>query len=202
MGLPAEKPRLTAEEYLALEREAKFKSEFFDGEMFAMAGGTVIHSLIATNLVSQMRTRLRGKPCLPFNSDLRILVEESELYTYPDLSVVCGPLHTATPEGDVLLNPTLIAEVLSDSTEAYDRGKKFELYRKIPTLREYLLVSQKEPRIEAFSRTKTGPWQFREAAGLSAKLKIPCLDIALSLKEIFANVTFAPSSIRAQIKRS
>jgi Uma2 family endonuclease len=196
MGVPEPRKQLTEAEYLALERRAEFKSEFYDGEMFAMAGGSPTHSLIATNLAGELRARLKGKPCLPYNSDLRLKIEATGLCTYPDLSVVCGPLQFAPGQDDTFVNPTLLAEVLSDSTEAYDRGKKFEHYRQIPTLREYLLVSQKEPRIEQFLRQPNGEWTLREAAGLAAVLTLVSLDITLSLAEAFANVQFLSAAIR------
>ena len=182
--------------YLAIERAADFKSEFFDGEMFAMSGGTPMHSLIATNLAREMGNPLKGRPCVLFNSDLRLKIVATGLCTYPDLSVVCGPLELAGAEDDVIVNPTLLAEVLSDSTEAYDRGKKFEHYRQIPTLKEYLLVSQKEPRIEQFLRDDSSEWRLREAAGLEARLELPSVKITIALSEVFANVKFEPSSLR------
>ena len=196
MAVPELIHRLSEAEYLAVERAADFKSEFFDGEMFAMSGGTPMHSLIATNLAREIGNQLKGRPCVPFNSDLRLKIIATGLCTYPDLSVVCGPLELAGAEDDVIVNPTLLAEVLSDSTEAYDRGKKFEHYRQIPTLKEYLLVSQKEPRIEQFLRDESNEWRLREAAGLEARLELPSLKITIALSEVFANVKFGPSSLR------
>ena len=190
--------RFTQREYLELERHAEFKSEFFQGEMFAMSGGTPLHSQIATNLAAEFRNRLKGRPCIPYNSDLRLKVETTGLLTYPDLSVVCGPLQLATGTDDTVVNPTVIVEVLSDSTEAYDRGKKFENYRLMPSLREYLLVSQKEPRIDQFIRQENEQWLLREAAGLEATLALPALEIKISLAEVFAGVEFAPAPIRAR----
>jgi Uma2 family endonuclease len=196
MAIPKTVRQLTETEYLAIERAAAFKSEFFDGEVFAMAGGSPMHSLIATNLASEVRTHLKGRPCVPFNSDLRLKIVASGLYTYPDLSVVCGPLEFADEQEDTITNPTLLAEVLSDSTEGYDRGKKFEHYRQLPALREYLLVSQKEPRIEQFVRGDDGEWRLREAAGLEGQIQVPSLQISLSLAEVFANVKFEASPLR------
>jgi len=188
--------RLTESDYLALERAAEFKSEFFDGEMFAMAGGTAMHSLIATNVAGEFINRLRGRPYVPFNADLRIKVEKTGLLTYPDLSFICGALRFVEGTDDTVINPTLLVEVLSDSTEAYDRGRKFENYREIPSLKEYLLVSQKDPRAELFIRQGDGRWLLQEAAGLQATLAVPSLEITLALSEIFANVQFAPTTIR------
>jgi Uma2 family endonuclease len=197
MPVPESPRRLTENEYLAIERAAEFKSEFFEGEMFAMAGGTPQHSLIATNLAREFGNRLRAGNCVPYNADLRIKIETSGLYTYPDLSVICGPLEFAEGTNDTVVNPSVLVEVLSDSTEAYDRGKKFGHYRQIPTLREYLLVSQKEPRIEQFIRREDGRWLLNEAAGMGASIEIPSLQISLSLNEVFDKVSFVPVPIRA-----
>ena len=197
MGVPEPVHRLTEAEYLDLERLAEFKSEFFNGEVFAMAGGTPMHSLIATNAASEFRTRLKGRTCVAFNADLRLKVEATGLLTYPDLSVICGGLQFADGQEDTVVNPTVLVEVLSDSTEAYDRGKKFEQYRQIPSLREYLLVSQKEPRIEQFIRQEGGQWLWREAAGLPARLALPSLEITLELAEVFAQVEFVRAPFRA-----
>ncbi|MBI2950427.1 MAG: Uma2 family endonuclease, partial [Verrucomicrobia bacterium] len=144
MAVAKTAPRLSEAEYLEIERQAEFKSEFYDGEMFAMAGGSPQHSLVSVNTVAELRDKLKSR-CVVFNAGLRVKVEATGLLTYPDASVVCGPQRFF--EEDTLLNPGLIVEVLSDSTEAYDRGKKFEHYRQIASLREYLLVSQTEPRI-------------------------------------------------------
>jgi Uma2 family endonuclease len=197
MPVPGTLSRLTETEYLEFERAAEYKSEFFDGEMFAMAGGTPQHSLIGANLVAEFRNRLKDKPCTAYNADLRIKVEATGLYSYPDLSVVCGPLQFAQGTDDTVLNPTVLVEVLSDSTEAYDRGRKFENYRQIPGLREYLLVSQKEPRIEQFIRQPDGHWLLIEAAGMEKTLALPSLQITISLAEIFLKVEFVAGPFRA-----
>lgn len=182
-------------EYLAIERSASTKSEFYDGEMFAMAGGTALHSLIGTNVAGEFRNKLRGKHCVPYNADLRIQVQATGLFTYPDLSVICGPLQFADAD-DTVTNPSVLVEVLSPSTEAYDRGQKFLQYRQIPSLREYLLVSQHEPLLELFVRQDNNLWSLREAAGLDARLEIPSLEITVSLAEIYANVDFLPQPLR------
>jgi Uma2 family endonuclease len=194
MSVPSPVHRLTEAEYLEAERQAQFKSEFFDGEVFAMAGGSPRHSLIAGNVLAELRSHLKGRPCVVFNSDLRVKVEATGLLTYPDVSVVCGPQRLF--EDDTLLNPRLVAEVLSESTEAYDRGRKFRHYRQIDSLHEYLLISQAEPRLELFIRQDNGQWLLREAAGLETTLELPCLEIILALAEVFAKVEFAPSPVR------
>jgi Uma2 family endonuclease len=187
---------LTEAEYLRLERQAEFRSEYFDGEIFAMAGGTGAHSLIAINLAAELRNLLKDANCVVYNADLRVKVEATGLLTYPDVSIICGEQRFLDEEEDTLLNPGVIIEVLSDSTEAYDRGKKFEHYRQIPTCREYLLVSQKEPRVEQFIRQANGEWVLKEAAGLTAELKLPSLGVVLRLAEIFAKVQFTPGRLR------
>jgi Uma2 family endonuclease len=184
-----------------MERRAEFKSEFFNGEVFALAGGSLAHSLIATNLAREFGNRLRTHACTAFNSDLRLKVEATGLYTYPDLSVVCGPLRFAGPERDTIVNPTLLAEVVSDSTEAYDRGAKFGHYRQIPSLQEYLLVSQWEPRIEQFVRQPNGQWLLGVAQGMEAALELPSLGITIALGEVFAKVEFTPAPLRAGTPR-
>jgi Uma2 family endonuclease len=164
--------------------------------MFAMAGGTRAHSLVATNLARELGNRLKTRSCVTYNADLRVKVEATGLLTYPDVSVVRGPQRFLDAEEDTLLNPTLLAEVWSDSTEAYDRGRKFAHYRLIPSLRHYLLVSQKEPRIELLSQAGGGEWRWREVTGLDGLLPLPALEIDLSLSEVFFQVVFSSSSTR------
>jgi Uma2 family endonuclease len=196
MAVPETIPHLTEAEYLERERLADFRSEFFDGEMFAMAGGTLRHSLIATNLAREFGNKLQNKRCTAFNADLRIKIDATGLFTYPDLSVICGDPKFVDETEDTVTNPTLIVEVLSDSTEAYDRGKKFEHYRQIPSLREYLLVSQKEPRVEQFIRQENGGWLLKEVNGLDTTLFSPALETTIALAEIFSRVEFSPSPLR------
>ena len=183
---------LTEAEYLAIERRAEFKSEFFDGEMFAMAGGTPNHSLIASNLNFALRTQLKGCPCRVYTSDLRVKVQSSGLYTYPDVSVVCGHEQLEDEQDDVLLNPTVIIEILSDSREAYDRGRKFELYRGLASLREYVLVSQHKPLIEQYVRQDSGAWLLHETAGLEGKVNFLSLGITIEMADVYTDIRFVP----------
>ena len=196
MSQPQLKVRITPQEYLRRERAAEFKSEFFDGEIFAMSGGSPPHSLIKTNLVCELCNRLKGHSCTAYDSDLRIKVDATGLYTYPDASVICGSLEfdEEDKQRHTVINPTLIAEVLSPTTEAYDRGKKFNHYRRILSLREFLLVSQDEARIERFLRNADGTWTLTEASGLDAILHLPSLGIDLSLNEVYAKVDFAQAA--------
>jgi Uma2 family endonuclease len=198
MALTQNAPRLSEAEYLRLERQAVFRSEYFDGETFAMAGGTRAHSLIAVNLAGELSRELKSTDCVTYNTDLKVKVEATGLMTYPDVSIACGEQRFLDEEEDVLLNPKAVFEVLSDSTEAYDRGKKFENYRQIPSLRDYVLVSQTEPRIEMFSRQANDEWTLKEAVGLNAELRIESLRITLRLAEVFAKVKFVSPRLRAK----
>jgi Uma2 family endonuclease len=192
MGRAAEsRQRLTEEEYLASERLSATRHEFFNGEIFAMAGGTANHSLIATNLLTRLSSLLQ-KRCLVFNSDLRVKVQNTGLYTYPDAIAVCDRPELAGDKQDILLNPSLIAEVLSETTEAYDRGEKFRHYQTIPSLQTYLLVSQDKPQVEQFRRLENLRWEYTQSTGLESSLELSAHSIALNLGEIYANITFPP----------
>ena len=183
------KTRINPEEYLAIERRAETKSEYLDGEMFAMTGVTRRHSLVTTNLVREISQRLIDRPCEVHSSDLRVHIPMTGLYTYPDLAVVCGePRFQEDQEVDTLLNPTLIIEVLSPTTEAYDRGKKFEHYNAVESLAEYVLVSQTAPRVEQFVRQDGGHWLFTATSGLDAKVLFPTIGCELALAEIYHKV--------------
>lgn len=195
MNVAMAKNRLSEAEYLTRERRAEVKSEFFEGEIFAMAGGTREHSLIGANLTRALGNRLENRPCITYNAGLRIKVEATGLLTYPDVSVVCGPERFPDEERDTLLNPTLLGEVLSDSTEAYDRGAKFSHYRLIPSLQHVLFVSQKEPRVECYTRTGN-EWRFNEALGLDATLELPALEITIALSDVFTKVEFGARTPR------
>src|SRR5262245_46847116 len=138
MASPAEIPRVTPEQYLVLERKADFKSEYLNGYIIAMAGASREHNLIAGNLHGELRSQLKGRPCETYVSDMRVFIDRTGLYTYPDIVAVCGEARFQDDGVDTLLNPTVIVEVLSDSTERYDRGRKFGHYRQLPSLREYV----------------------------------------------------------------
>ena len=179
---------LTEEQYLAVERAAEFKSEFLDGVMYATSGGSPRHSSLAVNVVAQRHATLRGSQCKPFNSDLRVRVSP-RMYAYPDVSVVCGKLQLAD-EKDVLLNPIVIFEVLSPSTEQYDRGVKFQLYRTIPSLREYILVDQNRVQVEQYVYQDASTWILRDHQGLDAELKLDSIGASLPLRLIYDGVDF------------
>lgn len=183
--------KLTPEEYLKIERKAEFKSEYFRGEMFAMAGAKRNHTKIVGNLSGLLWQHLKGKDCEFHPNDMRVFVPKTGLYTYPDLVVVCGEVKFQDDVFDTLLNPTLLIEVLSDSTEGYDRGKKFQHYRSIETLREYVLVSQDEARIEKYVKSGDGFWVLSEAVGLGAEIKFDAIDCVIALGEVYDKVNFS-----------
>jgi Uma2 family endonuclease len=179
---------LTAEQYLEIERKAEFKSEFYNGEMFAMSGGSLEHSRLAARLIALFERHTLEKGCAVFTSDLRLLVEPAGLYTYPDLSVVCGTPALADAQMDVLLNPVLVVEVLSPSTEQYDRGTKVKLYRGIPSLRECMLVSQKSPEIELYRRENDETWSILTAKTLDSTLELTSIGYTLQLRDLYRGI--------------
>ena len=180
----------TPEEYLALERAADYKSEYVAGEIFAMAGASVDHNTIAGNIFRLLGNQFQGRPCRVFMSDLRVQIAATAMYTYPDVVAVCGPLELASGPRDTLLNPTVIVEVLSPSTEAYDRGAKFDHYWRLPSLTEYVLVAQDQVRVEHFARQGDG-WLLTVARALDETLRLPSLDAILPLAAIYENIEFA-----------
>ena len=183
-------PRLTPEEYLELDRASQFRNEYYNGHMYAMSGGSVPHAIIIGNLTRETGNALKGRPCFVAPSDLRVGVSPDGLYTYPDVVVVCGEIKVLDGRNDTVLNPILIIEVLSPSTEACDRGFKSAQYRTLETLQEYALVSQTEPRVEIFRRQTSGDWLLSEALGLEAVCHFDSVDSSVKLSEIYANVTF------------
>ena len=187
-----EKPMMTAAEYLARERAAATKSEFCDGEIFAMAGTSKNHARIVMNFSRELSNLLKGRKCEPFASDLRVKVEASGLYTYPDFLVVGDDAQFEDAHLDTLLNPALIIEVLSDSTEQYDRVKKFDFYRAMPSLQEYVLVSQSAPRVEQFLRTPAADWIYRVTTDPAAGVQFPSISCQIALAEIYDRVEFPP----------
>ena len=184
-------PRLTPEQYLEIERAEEFRHEYYDGRMYAMSGASYPHVLITGNLNFALRTQLRTRPCVVGTSDFRVRVSPDGLYTYPDVVVLCGEPKFADNQADTLLNPVLLIEVLSPSTEAYDRGFKFAQYRKLETLREYALVSQSEPRVEVFGRRDDGHWMLSEFVGMEDSCRLESIDCRIALAGIYDKVTFS-----------
>jgi len=180
---------VTPESYLELERASDTKSEYFDGEIFAMAGASLQHNRITRNLMLALGQQLRNSGCEVLSGDMRVKVEASGLYTYPDVVVACGEIRLEDEYLDTLLNPTAIFEVLSPSTANYDRGEKFSQYRRIASLQEYLLVSQDRCRVERYLR-RGDEWTFTEFSGLEATLNLPSIDCELNLAEVYERVQF------------
>ena len=185
-------PQLTPQQYLDIERKAAFKSEFFRGEMFAMAGASLQHNRISVNLIAGVSNHLRGQPCEVYGSDMRVHVDRTGLYTYPDVVIACGEQRFADTQSDTLLNPKVLIEILSDSTEKYDRGTKSAHYRQIDSLQEYVLVSQSEPRVEVYQRLPDGNWLLREALAIDQSITLASVGVTLPLPEIYLRVEFPP----------
>ena len=187
MGHAVLKPRLTPEEYLAFERASEERHEYADGEVFSMFGGTIAHSATASGIARELGIALAGRPCVVLNADMRIHVEATGRYVYADVSVLCDKPLFHDGRSDTLLNPRLIVEVLSDSTEAYDRGDKFVGYRTIPSLRTYVLASQREARIEVFSLQADGSWALR-TYGPGERAALTDIDVLLDVDAVYKGV--------------
>ena len=192
-------PFLTPEQYLEIERKAECKSEYWSGQMFAMAGASREHNLISLNVAAEARFHLRGGPCETYTNDMRVQVSATGLYTYPDVAVVCGEPLFLDSEVDTLLNPLVLVEVLSDSTGSYDRGGKWKNYQRLDSLQEYVLISQEEPRVERYVRQPNGQWLYSQVDGLDAVLPLDALGVTLPLSEIYARVKFPPSQEEAAL---
>lgn len=182
---------ITPEEYLELERQAETKSEYFRGETYAMAGASRAHNLIVTNAILNLGTRLKGRPCEIYANDMRVKVGPTGLYTYPDIVVVCGRPMFEDRCSDTLLNPTIIAEVLSQSTESYDRGIKFEHYRTLESLTDYLLISQDKASIEHRTRQSGDTWLLGIYQGVETIVPLSSLAVELPLAEIYDKIEWS-----------
>lgn len=188
-----QKPFLTPEQYLEIERRADVKSEYLSGQMFQMAGGSPDHALITGNLIGELRAQLKGRPCRAYSSDLRVTIMPMGLRTYPDVTVLCGEPHFHPLDLDSLINPTVIVEVLSPSTESYDRGEKFAHYRRLASLQEYILVSQERIRVERFVRQENGAWLMTEFSLPTEALPLESLGVSIPLTEIYDKIQFSPT---------
>ena len=180
---------LSPEEYLVIERQAEYKSEYVDGVIYMLAGSSKHHNLIAGNIITELNIQLRKTPCEVFPSDMKVRVPDSRKFFYPDISVVCDESRFADDERDVLLNPVLIVEILSESTAAFDRGKKFQSYQQIESLQEYLLVSQDEHVLEHFLRQENDHWLYTKSSGLDEILELPNVKCQLALRDIYNKTT-------------
>ena len=181
----AERSQLTADEYLAWEREQPVRHEFYHGEVFAMAGGSMRHNALCGRVIESFGAQLRGR-CVVLTSDQRVVAAQRDRYVYPNVSAVCGPAIAEPGANDVLANPTILVEVLSSSTEQYDRGLKWEGYQRIESLTDYVLVSQTEPRIEHFRRDRTRTWVY-QFAGAGERLVLSS-GVELDVDAIFAGM--------------
>ena len=191
MSSPLALPTFSAEEYLSLERAWDLRHEYLDGFVYAMAGESPQHSIICFNLNGIMHAQLKGTPCRGYSPNMKVCTNPSGLYAYPDLAVVCGEPTYHDQHGDVLTNPTVIFEVLSPSTEAYDRGEKSLRYRtQIESLQDYVLVAQDRPRVERFSRQPDGTWAQTTVEGLAGVLSLPALDCQLALADLYNRIEF------------
>lgn len=182
------KSYLTPEEYLELERSADYKSEYLNGQVFAMGGASPNHVLIVTNVVSEFRSQLKKRPCTVYSTDLRVRVSPTGLYTYPDVVVVCGAPEFSDTHRDTLTNPTLIVEVLSKSTKDYDRGEKFEQYRAIETFVEYVLIAQDKHHVEHYSRQADRTWILSETNRVEDVIELNSIGCDLAVSEIYDKV--------------
>jgi len=180
--------KITREAYLDLERKAEIKSEFFDGEMFAMAGASRKHNLILCNIISILRNQLIDGPCNVYPSDMKVRVERINKYAYPEIAIACEPELFEDDHNDILLNPVVVIEILSDATEAYDRGKKFIHCQFIPSLVEYILVSQHSHEVERFVRQKEGAWIYSRHDGPEGRVPVGAAGCELPLWEIYRSV--------------
>jgi Uma2 family endonuclease len=187
---------LTTQEYLARERKAAIRSEFFRGEMFAMAGASWEHTIIKDNIAREAGAQLKGGPCHVLTSDMRVKVDATGLYTYPDIVIVCEKPQFEDNQFDTLLNPRVVVEVLSESTEKYDRGRKFAHYRQVTSLQEYVLVAQDQPLVERFLRQADGSWLLKAVAGLSETFSCGSIDVQIPLAEIYRGVEFPETTDR------
>lgn len=196
------KSKFTVQEYLEMERKAVEKHEYYKGEIFAlhragdvsismMSGAGARHNIISINLIRELAVALRGKPCKPYGSDMRISIPENSLYTYPDVSIICGDIISSEEDKDTAVTPVIIIEILSPSTSQYDRGEKFKLYRDIPVLKEYILVDSESVTIESFRLNERNHWELQEYKNLSDILFVPTVEVSISLHDIYEGTKLA-----------
>ncbi len=185
------KQKMSIEEYLEMENAADEKHEYYKGQIFAMSGAKMPHNRITSNLLIALGLKLKGKKCQPYGSDARIHIESNTLFTYPDISIICGEIITLNNDDYNVLNPTVIIEVLSKSTKNYDRGEKFKLYRDITSLKEYILVDSESIHIEIFRLNENGHWELEEYNSLTETVIIKSIDETVFLSDIYDGVRMA-----------
>jgi Uma2 family endonuclease len=186
------KPLLTPQQYLDRERIAEFRSEFYEGEMFAMAGASEVHNLIVANCIVVLGGQLKKRPCRVYPSDLKLFIRATGLFTYPDLMVICGESEFEFDRNDVIVNPNLLVEVLSDSTEGYDRGKKFLHYRAIPSLQEVVFIAQDRASVESYRRADDGQWILSASSHLDCDHHLTSIQCDLPLADVYDKVKLEP----------
>jgi Uma2 family endonuclease len=196
MAVPLTRKRFTPAEYYALERNAAYKSDYYEGEIFDMSGGTSTHSLISTNVIAALWSKMRDHPCTVYESNMRLAILATGLRTYPDASVYCEPLiyDPEDPENTTATNPSVVFEVLSPSTQAYDRGLKSENYRRVETLKAYALIAQDAAYVQLFERNADGTWSAgADFRGIDSAVTLASLGVTLPLAEIYRRVVFPNS---------
>lgn len=182
------KQKVSIEDYLERENASREKHEYYKGEIFAMSGAKVPHVMVCDNILAALKQKLKGKPCKPFGSDLRIHIEANTLFTYPDISIACGDIVTLNNDNFNVLNPSALIEVLSDSTKNYDRGDKFKLYRDIPSLKEYVLVDSENIGVEIFRLNAAQRWELEEYNKASKGFDIRAVDVFLEMEDVYEGV--------------
>ena len=192
-------PRYAFENYLTTKHQTKIQHKYTDGQVFAMVGASTEHNIIVANITAALVAQLKDRPCLVFANDMKVRIDKAGACKYPDLAALCGDAELFDERRDVLLNPSVIVEVLSASTEAYDRGEKFALYRRLPSLREYALVSQDKPCVELFSRQADGGWLLTEYAEDEATISLPSIGCLLVLRDLYHKVAFRLSEGGPQV---
>jgi Uma2 family endonuclease len=186
------KKLMSPEEYLAIERKSPIKHEYYRGEMYAMSGASREHNLISVNIAASLHAQLAGKACETYAGDMRVKIPVEGIYVYPDLVVTCEKPKFEDSAVDTLLNPQVVIEISSASTENYDRGRKFAYYRQVDSLREYILVSQNYAHIDRFFPGDDGVWRLSDASGLDGIIELPSIDCRLKLADVYAKVEFPP----------
>jgi len=183
-----ERKFISHKDYLEMEEQTEYKSEYYHGEIFAMTGASVSHNIITSNVITSLNIALRDSDCFVFPGDMKIQIDPARHYAYPDVSVVCGEIEFAENRNDIIANPVVIIEVLSESTRDYDRGSKFKAYRNIGTLRDYILIDQYACHIEHFFKNKSGKWESEEFDNLSDVFALRSVDAKLSLEAVYYRV--------------
>lgn len=190
MGLP-ETLYISEKEYLDAERLALEKHEYYKGEIFAMGGASIAHNKIAINCTVNISNKLKGKKCQPFGSDLRVHIPKNTLFTYPDISIICGEIETTDDKFDTITNPSVIIEILSSSTRNYDKGEKFTLYREIDSLQEYILIDSERIMVEKFMRNSDNSWQLNEYKSIEQSFSITTVAIEMQLLDIYEGLAIS-----------